>query len=123
VILLIRRFVTFTKMLVAAAGAFAALCTGAIACLQFGFWLIARRWSPVPVSRILELAQIEVQRRYFPASVDASQSNGLDAQALIEWVLDLPAILALFVSVALLGLVYLLLISVEKRLRGSATGY
>jgi len=122
VIALIRRFVTFTKVLVAAGGAFAALCTGAIACLQFGFWLMARKWGSVPVSRILELAQINVPRRYLPASIDASQGTRLDAQDVIEWVLDLPAIVALFAAVALLGLVYLLLVSLEKRLLGSETG-
>ena len=83
---------------------------------------MARKWNSIPVSRILELAQIDVPRRYFPASIDASQSNRLDAQDMIEWALDLPAIVALFAFVALLGLIYLLIAWAEKRLPGSETG-
>jgi hypothetical protein len=118
VIVLARRLVAFIKVLVAGAGAMTALSMGAIVSLQVAFWLATRTWSPFPVSQIFELSHINVSRRYLPASVDAHASGRVDPQGIIEWLLDLPAIVALFVALALLALFYASLTSVEKWLPG-----
>jgi hypothetical protein len=121
VIMLTRRLVAFVKVLVAGAGAMTALSMGAIVSLQVAFWLATRTWSPFPVSQIFELSHIDVPRRYLPASVDAHTSGRVDPQGIVEWLLDLPAIVALFVALALLALFYASLTSLEKWLPGSQT--
>jgi hypothetical protein len=120
VIMLARRFVTFTKMLVVGAGAATALCIAAIASLQFGFWFTMKTWSAFPVARIFELLQIDTPRRYIPASIDIS-SSPLGPQHVIEWMLDLPAVVVLLAALALLALFYASLTSVEKWLLGGET--
>jgi hypothetical protein len=111
-----RRVVTFFKMFVAGAGVATALSMGVIASLQFGFWLMAKTWTPFPVSRIVELSGIDVPRRYFPASADTSASGRPGTLGFVEWSLDLPAIVALFMALALFSLFYAALTSVEKGL-------
>jgi len=111
-----RRLVTFFKMFVAGAGVVTALSMGAIASLQFGFWLMAKTWTPFPVSRIVELSGIDVPRRYFPASADAFESGRSGTLDFVGWWLDLPAIVALFMALALFSLFYAALASVEKGL-------
>jgi hypothetical protein len=96
-----------------------ALSMGAIVSLQVAFWLATRTWSPFPVAQIFELSQINVPRRYLTASVDAQTSGRVDPQSIIEWLLDLPAIVALFVALAFLALFYASLTSLEKWLPGS----
>jgi len=121
VIEIARRLVRFTKVLVVAAGSFAALGMGVVVCLQFGFWLVTKAWTPFPVSRILEFSDINVPRRYFPASVSASGTARVDGPGIVEWVLDLPAVVVLFVALAVLALIYASLTSVENTLpRGQA---
>ncbi|MFL6805347.1 MAG: hypothetical protein ACJ8FM_15295 [Xanthobacteraceae bacterium] len=120
-IMLARRLVAFVKVLVAGAGAMTALSMGAIVSLQVAFWLATRTWSPFPVAQIFELSQINVPRRYLTASVDAQTSGRVDPQSIIEWLLDLPAIVALFVALAFLALFYASLTSLEKWLPGSRT--
>jgi hypothetical protein len=116
--MLTRRLVTFVRICVVAAGAATAVSIGAIASLQFGFWLMTSTWPPFPVTRIVELSGIEVPRRYVPASGDADSGRpvGLDV---VDWLLNLPAIVALFMALALLSLVYAALNSVEKGLAAS----
>ena len=118
-ITLTRRLVWFIKVLVAGAGAMTALSMGAIVSLQVAFWVATRTWSPFPVSQIFELSQINVPRRYLPASVDANAGGRIDPQGLLEWLLDLPAIVALFVTLAVLAVLYASLTSFEKWLPGS----
>ena len=110
-----RRLVTLTRMLVMGAGVATALCMGAIASLQLGFWLVMKTWSPIPVSRIVELTGVEVPRRYVPASIDAPDT-GLDAQDVVEWLLNVPAIVGLFIALAVLSLFYASLASAERGL-------
>jgi hypothetical protein len=114
VITVTRRLVAFVKVLVAGAGAMTALSMGAVVSLQLVFWVATRTWSPFPVSQIFELSHVNVPRRYLPASVEAGASGRLDPQGAIEWLLDLPAIVALFVALALLALFYASLTSIEK---------
>jgi hypothetical protein len=109
-----RQLVAFVKMLVVAAGVATALSIAVIASLQLAFWLIANTWTPVPLARIVELSGIEVPRRYFPAS-DVTGSSRAATPDLAEWLLNLPAIVALFMGLALLSLVYAALTSAEKR--------
>jgi hypothetical protein len=111
-----RRFVTLVKMSVVGAGVATALSMGAIASLQFGFWLMTKTWIPFPVSRIVELAGIDVPRRYFPAAVDASESSRAGTLDFVERLLDLPAIVALFIALAVFSLFYAALTSAEKGL-------
>jgi hypothetical protein len=115
------RVVSFAKLLVMGASAVTALCMSAVVSLQFGFWLLTKTWSPFPVSRFLELGDINLPRRYLPASIEASQGTRFDAQGLIETLLDLPAIVVLFVALALLALCYAALTSLEKGLAGHET--
>jgi len=117
--MLARRLVAFVKVLVAGAGAMTALSMGAIVSLQVAFWLATRMWSPFPIAQIFELSHINVPRRYLTASVDAQTSGRVDPQSIIEWLLDLPAIVALFVALAFLALFYASLTSLEKWLPGS----
>jgi hypothetical protein len=119
VITVARRLVAFVKVLVAGAGAMTALSMGAIVSLQVAFWIVTRTWSPFPVSQIFELSHINVPRRYLPASVDVQAGGRLDPQGAIEWLLDLPAIVALFVALAVLAVFYASLTSIEKWLPGS----
>ena len=111
-----RRLVTFVKMFVVGGGVATALSMGAIASLQFGFWLMVKTWIPFPVSRIVELAGIDVPRRYFPAAGDTSESSRAGTLDFVERLLDLPAIVALFIALALFSLFYAALASVEKGL-------
>jgi len=120
-IVLARRIVAFSKLLVMAAGAATALCMGALVSLQFGFWLMTRTWSPFPVSRFFELLDVNIPRRYVPASIDRAETGHFDSQSLIESVLDLPAIVVLFVALALVALSYAALAAFDKRLAGSET--
>jgi hypothetical protein len=121
VITLTRRLVAFVKVLVAGAGAMTALSMGAIVSLQVAFWLATRTWSPFPLSQIFELSHINVPRRYLPASADGQVTGRVDPQGIVEWLLDLPAIVALFVALALLALFYASLTSLEKWLPDGRT--
>jgi hypothetical protein len=112
VIRLIRRLVMLMRMLAFAAGAVTALAMGAIVSLQLGFWLMTKTWSPIPVSRIFELWDIEVPRRYLPAG----ERSRAGPQDMVEWLLDLPAIVALSVVLAVLAISYVSLAAVEKGL-------
>lgn len=115
VLMFTRRLVALVKMLVVAAGVATALSIAVIASLQFAFWLVANTWTPLPLARIVELSGIDVPRRYFPAS-DVTGSSRPATPDLAEWLLNLPAIVALFMGLALLSLVYAALTSAEKRL-------
>jgi|SRR5262245_3015714 len=119
--MLTRRLVAFIKVLVAGAGAMTALSMGAIVSLQVAFWLATRTWSPFPVAQIFELSHINMPRRYLPASVDAQAGGRVDPQGVVEWLLDLPAIVALFVALTVLAVIYASLTSVEKWLPGGHT--
>ena len=111
-----RRLVGFVRTMVVAAGVATGLSIGAVASLQLGFWLIARTWTPFPVARIVELSGIDVPRRYFPASADISASALPGGVDFVDWLLNLPAIVALFMALALFSLCYAALTSVEKGL-------
>jgi hypothetical protein len=115
VVIFARRVVAFVKMLVVAAGVTTALSIAVIASLQLAFWLLANTWTPVPLARIVELSGIDVPRRYFPAS-DITGSSRAATPDLAEWLMNLPAIVALFMGLALLSLGYAALTSAEKRL-------
>jgi hypothetical protein len=116
VIVFARRLTTFARMLVFGAGAVTAVSIGTIVSLQFGFWLVMKTWSPLPVSRILDLAGIHVPRKYLAAGVETSERSRYDMQDIVEWFLDLPAIVVLFVALAVLALFYASLTSLEKGL-------
>jgi hypothetical protein len=113
---LIRRLVILMRMLAVAAGAVTALAMGAIVSLQLGFWLMTNTWSPIPISRIFELSDIEVPRRYLPAGMEATERSRAGPQDMFEWLLDLPAIVALAVVLAVLAISYVSLAAVEKGL-------
>jgi hypothetical protein len=115
VLIFTRRLVALVRMLVVGAGVATALSIAVIAGLQLAFWLLANTWTPVPMARIVELSGIDVPRRYFPAS-DITGSSRPATPDLAEWLLNLPAIIALFMGLAVLSLVYAALASVEKRL-------
>ena len=117
---LIRRLVTLMRMLAFGAGTVTALAMGAIVSLQLGFWLMTKTWSPIPVSRIFELWDIEVPRRYLAAGMKASESSRPGAQDIVGWLVDLPAIVALSVVLALLAISYVSLAAVEKGLASGA---
>jgi hypothetical protein len=119
VIKLIRRLVILMRKLAFGAGAVTALAMGAIVSLQLGFWLMTKTWSPIPISRIFELWDIEVPRRYLPAG--ASERSRAAPQDTVEWLLDLPAIVALSVVLAVLAISYVSLAAVEKGL-GAESG-
>jgi hypothetical protein len=110
--LLTARLVTYARMAVVAAGAVTASFIAAIVSLQLGFWLATQRWSPLPVSRIFELAEVDTATTY----ALASESSRPRTQGLTEWLLDLPAIVVLFVALALFAVLYAWLASVEKGL-------
>ena len=112
------RLVTGTRMLVLAAGAATALGMAAIVSLQLGFWLMTRRWSPFPISRLFELADITAPRAYLLAS----DNNQLRSHSLGEWLLDVPAIVVLFVALAVVAIVSTWLTSLERSLTGSRSG-
>jgi hypothetical protein len=116
VIRLARRLVMLMRMLAFGAGAVTALAMGVIVSLQLGFWLMTKTWSPIPVSRIFELSDIEVPRRYLPAGTQASESSRPEAQDLVEWLLGLPAVVALSVVLAVLAISYVSLAAVERGL-------
>jgi len=121
VIAVARRVVGFGKLLVMGASAVTVLCMSAVVSLQFGFWLMTRTWSPFPVSRLLELWDVNVPRRYFPASMEASGASRFDSQGVVEAFLDLPAAVVLFMALAVLALCYAALASAERGLAGSET--
>jgi hypothetical protein len=102
-------------MLVVGACLATALSVAAIASLQLALWLVASTWTPFPLARIVELAGIDVPRTYVPAS-GVTGSGRPATPDVAEWLLNLPAIVALFMALALLSLVYAALTSVEKRL-------
>jgi hypothetical protein len=108
--MLAARLLTFARMSVVAAGTVTALSMGAVVTLQLGFWFMTRRWSPFPVSRILELWEADVPRTY----ALASDTSRLRTQSFTEWLLDLPAIVVLSVALALLALIYAGLTSLDK---------
>jgi hypothetical protein len=108
--MLAARLLKFARMFVVGAGTVTALSIGAIVTLQLGFWFMTKRWSPLPFSRILELADVDLPRPY----VLASDNSRLRAQSFTEWLLDLPAIVVLFVAFALLALLYAGLTSLDK---------
>jgi len=116
VITLKRRLVTWSRRATLAAGAATAVCMGAIATLQLGFWLFGKTWISFPVSRLFELASLNVSRHYALSSMDGPAQSRLDGQSVIEWSLDLPAVVALSVALAVFALLYAFLASVEKAL-------
>ena len=109
------RVVTGTRMLVLAAGAATALGIAAIVSLQLGFWLMTKRWSPFPISRLFELVDLAVPRAYVLAS-----ENGPRVQTLGEWLMDVPAIVVLFVALAVVAIVSTWLTSLERGLTSPA---
>jgi len=121
VIAFARHVVTLTRMLVMGAGAAMVLCIATVVSVQFGFWFMTRTWSPLPVSRLMELADITVSRRYLPASVEPYQGGQTDGRPLLEGLLDLPAVIVLLVGLTVLALCYAALNSLDKRLAGSET--
>jgi hypothetical protein len=110
-----RRLVTLVRVCVVAAGVVTALTIGAVASLQLGFWLIMKTWSPFPISRLIELVGVDVPRRYVPASIESADIHRVDAQDIVEWLLNVPAIVALFIALAVLSLLYASLASAERR--------
>jgi len=121
VIVVTRRLVALARALVMAVGAATALCMVVVVSLQFGFWLMTKTWSPFPVSRLFELADVNVPRRYTPASIDAPAPSRLDVQGVIETLLDLPAIVVLFVALACVALCYTTITAFDRRLADSET--
>ena len=105
------QLLTFARLSVVGAGTATALSIGAIVSLQLGFWFMTKRWSPLPVSRILELWEGDAPRAY----ALASDNSRLRIQSFTEWLLDLPAIVVLFVALAVLALLYAGVTSLEKR--------
>lgn len=89
------------------------ICTAAVLSLQFASALAGAGWTLLSVREILENATPPHQQ-YVTAS--GEQRIGLDAAPILEWVLDLPAILLLGLALGLLVVYYGYLKSVEKTL-------
>jgi hypothetical protein len=104
------RLVAFARVFVIAAGAVTALSVAAMVSLQFGFWFMTRRWSSIPVSRLLELVGLDVARPY----VLASDDGRMRSQDWGEWLMDAPAAVVLFVLLAVLAVTYSGLTSLDK---------
>ena len=110
--MLTARLVTFTRMFVVGAGVVTALSVGLVVSLQLGFFFMTKRWSSFPLSRIFDPSEVDVPKTY----VLASESSAPRTQTFTGWLLDLPAIVVLFVALALLALSYACLTTAEKRL-------
>ena len=111
---MLNRLVTFTKTLVVGAGVLTALSIAAISGLQFRCSFMTKTWCPYPVSRVFELAEIDVPIKY----VLASESRRPGTPNFYELLLDLPAIVPLAAALTLLALFYAWLEHFETASRG-----
>jgi hypothetical protein len=89
------------------------VCVAAVLGLQFSLSLAGAGWTILSVREVLEsIAQPDQQ--YVTASIE--QPMGINAASVLEWVLDLPAILLLASALGLLVVYYGYIRSVEKTL-------
>jgi hypothetical protein len=107
-----RRLLAFTKTLVGLAAITVVLSTAVICILQALVWVKTGMWGSLRASQILELAGLEVDRTYVASGASQAQSPVFDS--FIEWWLDAPAIIPLFVATAFFGTVYMWLKSLAE---------
>jgi len=91
------------------------LCTAAVLSWQFALMVTGADWTFLSVREVLEGAP--PGEHYLTAS--AEQRIAIDVVPLIEWLLDLPAMLLLAAALGLLAIYYAYLKSVEKTLSGA----
>jgi hypothetical protein len=91
------------------------LCTAAVLSCQFALLVTGADWTFLSVRDVLEGAS--PREHYFTAS--GAQRIAIDVVPLIEWLLDLPAMLLLAAALGLLAIYYAYVKSVEKTLLGA----
>jgi hypothetical protein len=92
------------------------ICTAAVLSWQLTLGVSGRDWTLLSVREVLE-SGAQSSEQYTTASI--VRYNALDAAAILEWVLDLPAMLMLVLVLGLLLVYYRYLRSVEKTLSGA----
>ena len=88
------------------------LSLSAILTWQTVDWVTHGDWSSIPISQALEVAGIYVQRRYIIADTTGEPIPG----DLLEWSLNLPALLPLIMALPLLVVFYGRLSAFERQL-------
>jgi hypothetical protein len=109
------RVARLAKIPVFVSATFTALCTGGIVLWQISSGLKTGEWEAYSVSDLFEAARIYFPRRYETASFSPSGSFRIDAQAVIEWLLDVPAIVPLLIATMLIALFYVWLARIAER--------
>jgi hypothetical protein len=91
------------------------LCAAIILCWQLVTFLKTGKWMTIAVADVLELAHISVPRSYIVSSATPREPRWFDAQSIIDWWLDAPAILPLLIAGALLALLYMWLAAIREQ--------
>ena len=110
-----RRAAQLAKIPVFVCAASTALCTIGILFWQIGSWFKTGEWETYAVSDMLATASIYFPRRYNTASFTPSENFRIDAQAVIEWFLAVPAIVPLLVATAVIALFYFWLACIAEK--------
>lgn len=110
-----QRVAQLAKGPVVVSAAFTALCTIGILLWQIGYGFKTGEWEAFTVSDVFQAAHIYIPRRYNMASFSPSQNSRFDAQTVMEWVLDLPAIVPLVVVTLLIALFYIWLARIAEK--------
>lgn len=111
--------IAISRAIVLVASAATALCASAIMAFQLGSGFAVGMWNSVPMSQILAIADINIERTYTTASANAQASQPLSIESVLGWVLDVPAMIPLFIALCLLVVFDRHLASVDNRDRRS----
>ena len=108
-----------TKSIVLFGGAVTGLCLAAMIGWQSVLCFWAERCAPISVQQVADAAGLHISRTYFTSSVDSRSRTPLQVPKLLEPLLDVPAIVALLIAMALLLLFYASIRAFEARLERS----
>src|SRR2546423_988558 len=97
-----RRVLQTSRGVAIAAIALTGICTAAVVSWQFALLLASTGGSSLSVGQVLERADAPSPRRFATAS--AQQSSPFDAAIILDWLLDLPALVPLVSALGLLAL-------------------
>jgi hypothetical protein len=97
-----------------------------LAVLVFGWQVVSSmatgEWTPFPLANVLSLARVEPPVIYVVASQSESETNALNAQTMVDWLLDFPTSVLLLLVAAIFLAIWRLVGSIDKKFAPSRNG-
>ncbi len=109
-----QRLVRYAKITALLSAVWTILCAVLIVGWQVTSWLQNGVWDAYPLSSVIKSLENDQAVSYVTASSDKFETKLMDKQVMADWLLEIPAIVALLIASALLLAFYMRLTVIEK---------